>query len=57
MVFGLGFYHVSLAMNNLTTLESMGGANMRTPCDSNITTEKKLVRILSFLLSDHILGQ
>jgi len=43
MVLGLGFYHVTLAMNNLTTLEGMGGANMRTPCDSKLTTQKKLV--------------
>jgi len=41
MVGGLSLYHISLAMNNLTTLEAMGGANMKTPCDSQTTREKK----------------
>lgn len=41
MVSGLGLYHLSLAGNNLTTLEAMGGANMKSPCDSKATREKK----------------
>ena len=43
MVSGLSLYHITLAFNNLTTLESMGGSNMRGPCDSQAATEKKLV--------------
>jgi hypothetical protein len=41
MVGGLSLYHISLAMNNLTTLEAMGGANMKSPCDSKASREKK----------------
>jgi len=41
MVSGLGLYHLSLAGNNLTTLEAMGGANMKSPCDTKATREKK----------------
>jgi len=41
MVGGLSLYHISLAMNNLTTLEAMGGANMKSPCDSKTAREKK----------------
>jgi len=43
MVLGLALFHTTLGMNNLTTLESMGSANMRTICDTKASSEKKLV--------------
>jgi len=43
MVTALAYFHFQLAMNNLTTLEGMGGANMRGPCDSKEVSEKKAV--------------
>lgn len=32
MLMGLGIYHSGLAMNNTTTLDSMGGNDMKMPC-------------------------
>jgi len=43
MVTGLTLYHYLFALNNTTTLENMGGANMKTPCDSKLTREMKIV--------------
>jgi len=43
MVTFLAQFHFQLALNNLTTLEGMGGANMKGVCDSKATLEKKAV--------------